>query len=245
MRPAWARSAKCLQGAGGQRKRNLVAGAATALLLRDRIWTVSGICWTMLLHLATSIGYLFAFTPRRGRPEGVQLGSMVSITRRYGLWTGTIGGLGLIVLLTGLSFGLQSPIKPESCPAGPTAAKHQSKLWFNDGTWWGILFDGSSEEYHIYRYDEAKEAWSDTGTLVDARNASRADALWDGPHLYVVSGGTEASLEQDSARFLRYTYDPSAGRYTLDTGFPVTIAEGGTEAISLARAADGVLWATY
>ena len=27
----------------------------------------------------------------------------------------------------------------------------QSKLWFNDDLWWGVLFDRSSEEYHIYR----------------------------------------------------------------------------------------------
>jgi hypothetical protein len=155
-------------------------------------------------------------------------------------------GAGMLIMLTGVLFVLQSSLKPQiSCPTGPTAAKTQSKLWFNDGAWWGILFDGSSEEYHIYRYDEAREAWGDTGTLVDGRNFSRADALWDGPHLYVVSAGIQADSREDSARFLRYTYDPSAGRYTLDTGFPVTIAEGGTEAISLARAADGVLWATY
>src|SRR5918998_1668989 len=167
------------------------------------------------------------------------------MVRRYGLWTGIIGGLSLIVLLTGLSFGLQSAIKPKSCPAGPTAAKTQSKLWFNDGVWWGILFDGASEEYRIFRYDPAKKDWTDTGTLVDARNTSRADALWDGPHLYVASAGTETDLPGDSARFLRYTYDPSTERYSLDEGFPVTIAKGGTEAISVARDTTGKLWATY
>src|ERR671910_757695 len=171
---------------------------------------------------------------------------MVPLTRRYSLLTLIVGGVGLIVLLTGVSFGLQRSFKPkETCPAGPTAAKTQSKLWFNDGTWWGILFDGSSEEYHIYRYDGAGGAWSDTGTLVDGRNFSRADALWDGPHLYVVSAGTEAGLERDSAHFLRYTYEPSTERYSLDEGFPVTITEGGTEAISVAKAATGQLWATY
>jgi hypothetical protein len=153
---------------------------------------------------------------------------------------------GVIVLLAGVALGLPRSFKPEvRCPQGPTAAKTQSKLWFNDGVWWGILFNGSSEEYHIYRYDRAKNAWSDTGTLVDGRNTSRADALWDGPHLYVVSAGTEASLEKDSARFLRYTYDPSTERYSLDKGFPVTITQGGMEAITLAKAATGELWATY
>ena len=152
----------------------------------------------------------------------------------------------VLVMLTGVLFTLQSSLKPQiSCPTGPTAAKTQSKLWFNDGAWWGILFDGASEEYHIYRYDGARGAWSDTGTLVDGRNLSRADALWDGPHLYVVSAGTQASSKKDSARLLRYTYDPSTGRYSLDSGFPVTIAEGGMEAITLAKAEDGELWATY
>jgi len=171
---------------------------------------------------------------------------MDSVTRRHGLWTLLTGGVGLIILLMGVSFGLQLSFKPtEACPAGPTAAKTQSKLWFNDGAWWGILFDGSSEEYHIYRYDGATEGWSDTGTLVDGRNTSRADILWDNPHLYVVGAGTEAGLKRDSARFLRYTYEPSTERYSLDEGFPVTITEGGTEAISVAKDTTGNLWATY
>jgi hypothetical protein len=144
-----------------------------------------------------------------------------------------------------VSFTVQRSSKPNPCPAGPTAAKTQSKLWFNDDSWWSVLFDGSSEEYRIYRYDAEKEVWNDTGTLVDERNTSRADALWDGPHLYVVSAGQDAGLEKDSARFLRYTYDASAERYTLDEGFPVTIARGGSEAISIARDTTGKLWATY
>jgi hypothetical protein len=162
------------------------------------------------------------------------------------MWAKLIVGVSVLIFLTGVAFGLQSPIKPaDPCPQGPTASKTQSKLWFNDGTWWAILFDGSSEEYHIYRYDEAKKAWSDTGTLVDARNSSRADALWDSPHLYVVSAGTEATLSKHSARLLRYSYDPSTERYSLDEGFPVTIAKGGTEAISIAKDSLGKLWATY
>ena len=162
------------------------------------------------------------------------------MVRAHTIRTTLVAGVAAFVLLTGVAFGLRSSVKPaESCPQGPTASKTQSKLWFNDGTWWGILFDGSAEEYHIYRYDGAKEAWSDTGTLVDGRNASRADALWDGPHLYVVSAGTEAGLEEHGARFLRYSYDPSAERYTLDRGFPVTISEGGAEAVSIAKDSTG------
>src|SRR5918993_4179034 len=130
---------------------------------------------------------------------------MAGVARRHRLWIRTVEVVGVLVMLTGVLFVLQSSFKPQvTCPTGPTAAKTQSKLWFNDGSWWGILFDGSSEEYRIYRYDEAKKSWDDTGTLVDARNNSRADALWDGPHLYVASAGTETDLQKDSARFLRY-----------------------------------------
>jgi hypothetical protein len=153
---------------------------------------------------------------------------------------------GMIVLLAGVALGLPRSFKPEvRCMQGPTASKTQSKLWFNDGVWWGILFDGFSEEYHIYRYDRTQDAWKDTGVLVDARNTSRADALWEDGHLYVVSAGTEASLDKDSARFLRYSYDSATARYSLDKGFPVTITEGGMEAITVAKDTTGMLWATY
>jgi hypothetical protein len=171
---------------------------------------------------------------------------MAGVTRRYGLWMQMLMVFGVIVLLAGVALGLPRSFRPEvRCPQGPTATKAQSKLWFNDGAWWGILFDGFSEEYHIYRYDRTEDAWNDTGVLVDARNTSRADALWEDGHLYVVSGGTEASFNKDSARFLRYSYDPSTSRYSLDEGFPVTITEGGMESITVARDTTGKLWATY
>ena len=155
-------------------------------------------------------------------------------------------GFGVIALLTGASLGLPRSFKPDvRCPQGPTASKTQSKLWFNDGAWWGVLFDGSSEEYRIHRYDREEGAWGDTGTLVDGRNASRADALWEDGRLYVMSAGTEGDLGEHDARFMRYSYDPSTGHYSLDEGFPVKIDEGGTEAITVARDASGRLWASY
>src|SRR5918996_5857014 len=171
---------------------------------------------------------------------------MVGVTQRYRLGIQMLMVFGVIVLLAGVALGLPRSFKPEvRCTQGPTAAKAQSKLWFNDGLWWGILFNAFSEEYHIYRYDRAKNTWKDTGVLVDARNTSRADALWEDGHLYVVSAGTEASLDKDSARFLRYSYHPSTDSYSLDRGFPVTITEGGMEAITVAKDTTGKLWATY
>src|SRR5215212_1202417 len=126
----------------------------------------------------------------------------------------------------------------------PTGEKPQSKLWFNDGTWWGSLFNRSAEEHHIYRYDRATHIWSDTGTLIDDRNSSKADVLWDGSHLYVATAGP-TSAASHSGRVLRYSYDAATKKYSLDPGFPVTVTSGGMEAIVLDKDTTGRLWVTY
>jgi hypothetical protein len=127
----------------------------------------------------------------------------------------------------------------------PTGEKPQSKLWFNDGTWWASMFNRTVEEYHIYRYDRATNTWSDTGTLIDERNSSKADTLWDGSHLYVATVGACTSCSPQGARILRYSYDPATKRYTRDPGFPVTITSGGLETIVLDKDTTGKLWVTY
>jgi Ca2+-binding RTX toxin-like protein len=127
----------------------------------------------------------------------------------------------------------------------PTGEKPQSKLWFNDGVWWASLFDRATEEYHIYRYDWSAHTWNDTGTLIDERNSSKADALWDGTHLYVVSAGASGTDRSHGARVLRYSYDQATKKYTLDQGFPVTITSAGLETIVLDKDTTGKLWVTY
>jgi hypothetical protein len=44
---------------------------------------------------------------------------------------------------------------------------------------------------------------------------------------------------------LRFTYSTSTKRYTLDAGFPVNIAGGGTEALTIAKDSTGALWIAY
>ena len=73
-----------------------------------------------------------------------------------------------------------------------TSFRNQSKVWFNDGKWWGILFDKGSTAngtYRIQSFNMATQTWttSNTATPVDNRNRSNADALWDGTNLFVVS----------------------------------------------------------
>ena len=133
-----------------------------------------------------------------------------------------------------------------SAVTNPTGEKPQSKLWFNDGVWWGSLFNRATEEYRIYRYDWPAHTWNDTGTLIDERNSSKADTLWDGSHLYVVSAGTDKTNTSHGARVLRYSYDPVTKNYTLDQGFPVTITSvGAGDGIVLDKDTSGKLWVTY
>ena len=121
----------------------------------------------------------------------------------------------------------------------PTASKPQSKLWFAQGTWWGVLNDPVSNDFHIHRLNTSTQTWVDTGVLVDSRSGSRADALWDGSKLYVASGTSASGGVQVS----RYSY--AGGAWTRDAGFPVTIASGGVEAAVIAKDGTGKLWVTY
>src|SRR5215207_8299006 len=89
----------------------------------------------------------------------------------------------------------------------PTGEKPQSKLWFNDGIWWGSLWDPISQDHHIYRFDWANQSWSDTGILIDTRSATRADTLWDGTHLYVASAPKNTSSTDQTAYVRRYSYN--------------------------------------
>ncbi|MDP8961998.1 MAG: DNRLRE domain-containing protein [Actinomycetota bacterium] len=137
----------------------------------------------------------------------------------------------------------------------PTADKPQSKLWFQDGSWWGLLYRPSVAATRIHRLDQASQTWVDEGTTVDTRPKARADALWDGTKLYVASGTTVDSewgsppsstdLTSGSADVSRFSYNPATKAYSLDPGFPVKVYDGSSESITLAKDSTGQLWVTY
>ena len=128
---------------------------------------------------------------------------------------------------------------------GPTAEKPQSKLWFNDGSWWGVLFDTGTDAWRIFRFDAITDQWVNTGPTIDTRNAVWADALWDGRRLYVASAGRSATSTADNARLYRFSYDAVTKKYVASAGFPVNIVSGGMEAVVLDKDTTGTLWATY
>jgi hypothetical protein len=132
----------------------------------------------------------------------------------------------------------------------PTSEKPESKLWYADSSWWGVLWNPTIGSNDIYRLDRATQTWIDTGTPVDSRSSSRADALWDEANqkLYVSSHvhTTSASATTDPStwgRLYRYTY--SGGTYSKDAGFPVNITRGKSEALTIAKDTTGTIWATF
>ncbi len=128
-----------------------------------------------------------------------------------------------------------------SVSSNPTADKPQSKLWFQDGSWWSLMLSPSDDAVHIFEL-RADHTWRDTGTVVDSRANSTGDALWDedAHKLYVASRGASSS-----SQLVRLSYSPLTRTYSLDAGFPVTISPGGSESITIAKDSTGRLWATF
>jgi hypothetical protein len=149
--------------------------------------------------------------------------------------------------------GLPFYYKPSSAARplvqSPSGEKPQSKLWFNDGRWWGSLFNRTYGTHRIYWLDQAKQQWIDTGVTLDPRAETKADCLWDGTHLYVVSGGG-SDLNNAGTRYpwpavlYRFSYIPATKTYIKDFG-PVTVRNGGAETIVLDKDTTGKIWVTY
>jgi len=132
----------------------------------------------------------------------------------------------------------------------PTSDKPQSKLWWNDGSWWADMWTSGSG-WSIYRLDRPTATWVNTGLVNDSRGSTLADTMWDGSHLYiashVVTVSTDAnpkpSASGQPAYLYRYSY--SGGKYTLDAGFPTVITDNSSESMTIDEDSTGAIWATW
>jgi PKD repeat protein len=141
--------------------------------------------------------------------------------------------------------GQAGPIYTGSGSA-PTGSKPESKLWFNDGIWWGSLWSQSAVAFHIWRLDLGSGTWVDTGVALDDRTGTRDDVLWDGSKLYVASHRySTAPASGYAVRLYRFSYDPVLKRYTPDAGYPATIHNFKTETFVIDKDTTGTLWATW
>ena len=124
-------------------------------------------------------------------------------------------------------------------PIAPTKDKPQSKLWFNDGSWWALMISASDERVRIHEL-ERDHTWRDTGVVVDERAQSTADALWDGNQLLIASRTGTGEI-----RLLRFSYDGANRTYRLLPGFPLVLATGGAPSVAIAKDSTGRVWATF
>jgi PKD repeat protein len=133
--------------------------------------------------------------------------------------------------------------------AGVTGEKPESKLWWNDDSWWGSIWSTSANRYDIYRLDRVNKVWVDTGVALDTRPSSRADTLWDqaSGKLYVVShpftkNGSGTSIGA-GGKIWRFHYTGST--YVLDSGFPKNVNAAKTETLVFEKDSTGRLWTTW
>ena len=196
----------------------------------------------------------------------IQPSSSASARRRPGALRTGPAGLGVLVLVAMATlvaptvlaaaaevgyrdFYYGDTLTLNNSAANVTVDETQAKLWYNDGRWWGGLFNNGDAKYHVYRLDIATQTWIDTGTALDDRDSSRADILWSGNNkLYVAS--TTASKTSGALRVYRYSYDSVSKTYSKDGGFPVTLVQPaglpkGATSVSIARDSTGQLWVTW
>ena len=130
----------------------------------------------------------------------------------------------------------------------PTGTKRAtSALWFNDGLWWGNLWDTASSDFHIFRYNSATSSWVDTGVATDTRANTHHDVLWDGTTLYVasyrfVNDGLPAEPNFPTT-MRRYSYNPSNKTYTLQGS--ENINNHRVETLTIDKDSTGRVWATW
>jgi hypothetical protein len=118
-----------------------------------------------------------------------------------------------------------------------TRDKAQSKLWWNDGSWWAVMINPYYSEVHIFELADGN--WRDTGVFVDGRAVSSADVVWTGSKLYIASRTSTGDL-----LLQRYTY--GAGRtWTPVSATPERIAAGGGQSLTIGVDTQDRVWASW
>ncbi|MFC7846868.1 Ig-like domain-containing protein [Arthrobacter sp. NPDC057388] len=130
----------------------------------------------------------------------------------------------------------------------PTGTKRQSnELWFNDGIWWGNLWDTATADFHIFRFNADASSWVDTGVRTETRPNTHHDVLWDGTTLFVasyrfVNDGLPAQPNSPTT-MRRYSYNSSTKTYVLESS--QSINNHATETLSIDKDSTGRVWATW
>jgi Ca2+-binding RTX toxin-like protein len=145
--------------------------------------------------------------------------------------------------------GIQGPAYPVGTSGSPTTSKPESKLWWNDGFWWAVMF--RSGEYRIFRLNLRAQTWSDTGVVVDTRDSTRQDVLSTGSKLFIASHkyvpvtNNTVPGANDEMRLLRFSYNAGTNRYASAPDGVSVIDPEKSETLVIDRDSTGALWATW
>ena len=151
-----------------------------------------------------------------------------------------------------LDIGYEDFSYGDTVKGDPSGEKPESKLWWNDGLWWAVLWNDAAGAYQIYWLDWGDQVWRPTGVTVDTRAKAKVDTMWDGAtgKLYVATHiyterGSEVKNAENFGRLYRFSYDAARRTYAPDPGFPVTVNRDKTETLVLAKDSQGRLWVAY
>ncbi|MHA7297346.1 hypothetical protein [Pseudarthrobacter sp. MDT3-1] len=218
------------------------------------------------LRGATLLDYAFAHMGGRGRGRrtswlGVRRGGGRSAglrlrgsrnLRLHALLTALLLALGSVLVVPVAASAAEGDVGVEgpshSGTGTPTGTKRAtSSLWFNDGLWWGNLWDTASSDFHIFRFNAATSSWVDTGVATDKRASTHHDVLWDGTTLYVASYRFVADTLPAEPNFpttmRSYSYNSSTKTYSLLSSTNVNNYK--VETLTIDKDSTGRVWATW
>ena len=167
-----------------------------------------------------------------------------SAVRVTGLVALTVALVGVSALAATATTAAPSPVtytdKTYTVAESPTQDKPQSKLWYLDGRWWGLMQSTTDASYiHIFEL-RTDHTWRDTGTRVST-NTGRGDVLVDGTTRAWVASRTSTKIE-----IARLRYSTATHAWAMDSGFPKQASSApNVESTALAKDSTGALWITY
>lgn len=145
------------------------------------------------------------------------------------------------------SHGFAGPLHT-GARATPTSQAPEHKLWFEGGSWWGVLWSNTAAAWRIQRHDRPTQTWVDAGPTVSTDPACSFDALAANGVLVLAAnvptpGGGPGNSSPGQVD--RFTYDVQLDAWQHDPIFPVAIEDSRSPTLVLARDTTGTLWAAW